>query len=71
VDSTMMDFPLTVAVIMRYGTRLFGDKEVVTCAGDEPARRRSYAAVGERTARLANALRSLGVDGDQRVATFM
>jgi fatty-acyl-CoA synthase len=71
VDSTMMDFPLTVPAILRYGTRLFGDKEVVTCAGDEPARRRSYAAVGERAARLANALRSLGVDGDKRVATFM
>jgi len=71
MESTMMDFPLTVPTIMRYGTTLFGDKEVVTCAGDEPARRRSYAAVGERAARLANALRSLGVDADQRVGTFM
>ena len=56
MDSTMMDFPLTVTAILRYGTGLFGDKEVVTCAGDEPTRRRSYAAVGERAARLANAL---------------
>ncbi len=71
MDSTMMDFQLTVSAIMRYGTTAFGDKEVVTCAGDEPARRRTYAGVGERTARLANALRSLGVDGDQRVGTFM
>jgi len=71
MDSTMMDFPLTVTTIMRYGTTVFGDKEIVTCAGDEPARRRSYAAVGERAARLANALRSLGVDSDQRVGTFM
>ena len=71
MESTMMDFQLTVSAIMRYGTTVFGDKEVVTCAGDEPSRRRTYAAVGERTARLANALRSLGVDGDQRVATFM
>src|SRR5579871_6358679 len=69
--STMMDFPLTITTIMRYGTTVFGGKEVVTCAGEEPARRRSYAAVGERAARLANALRSLGVDGDQRVGTFM
>ena len=71
MESTMMDFQLTVSAIMRYGTTVFGDKEVVTCAGDEPSRRRTYAAVGERTARLANALRSLGVDGDQRVGTFM
>ena len=71
MESTMMDFQLTVSAIMRYGTTVFGDKEVVTCAGDQPSRRRTYAAVGERTARLANALRSLGVDGDQRVGTFM
>src|SRR6202046_1287636 len=71
MDSTMMDYPLTITTVMRYGTTVFGDKEVVTCAGDEPARRRSYAAVGERAARLANALRSLGVDADQRVGTFM
>jgi fatty-acyl-CoA synthase len=67
----MMDFPLTVTSIMRYGTTVFGDKQVVTCAGGEPSRRRTYAEVGERVARLANALRALGVDGDQRVGTFM
>src|SRR6201986_2372480 len=67
----MMDIRLTVTSILRYGTTAFADKEVVTCAGDAPARRRTYAAVGERVARLANALRSLGVDGDQRVGTFM
>ncbi|TVZ01646.1 fatty acid--CoA ligase [Trebonia kvetii] len=71
MDSTMMDFPLTITTVMRYGTTVFGGKEVVTCAGDQPARRRSYAAVGERAARLAGALRSLGVDADQRVGTFM
>jgi fatty-acyl-CoA synthase len=71
VDSTMMDFPLTITAIMRYGAKVFGGKEVVTCTGAGTVRRRGYADVGERTARLANALRSLGVDGDQRVGTFM
>jgi fatty-acyl-CoA synthase len=71
VDSTMMDTPLTVTSIMRYGTTAFGTREVITCAGEAPPRRRDYATVGERAARLANALRSLGVDADQRVATFM
>jgi fatty-acyl-CoA synthase len=71
MDSTMMDYPLTITTILRYGTTIFSDKEVVTCAGDEPPRRRSYADVGTRAARLANALRALGVDGDQRVGTFM
>jgi fatty-acyl-CoA synthase len=68
--STMMDIPLTVTSIMRYGTSVFGDREVVTCTADG-TRRRSYAEVGRRAARLANALRDLGVDADQRVATFM
>jgi fatty-acyl-CoA synthase len=71
VDSTMMDIPLTITSILQYGTTAFGNKEVVTCAGDAPSRRSSYAALGERAARLANALRSLGVDADQRVGTFM
>src|SRR5258708_17615953 len=57
---------------MRYGTTVFGDKEVATCTGPQATtRRRSYAEAGERVARLAGALRHLGVDGDQRVGTFM
>jgi fatty-acyl-CoA synthase len=71
VDSTMMDIPLTVTSILRYGTTIYGDKEVITCAAEAQTRRRTYAVVGERAARLANALRSLGVDADQRVGTFM
>jgi fatty-acyl-CoA synthase len=70
VRSTMMDVPLTIASIMRYGTSVFGDREVVTWTGDG-TRRRSYAEAGRRSARLANALRRLGVDGDQRVGTYM
>ena len=68
--STMMDIPLTVASIMRYGTSIFGDREVVTCT-EASTRRRTYAEAGRRAARLANALRRLGVDADQRVGTFM
>jgi fatty-acyl-CoA synthase len=70
VRSTMMDVPLTVTGIMQYGTRLYGGREVVTCTGDG-TRRQTYASTGARAARLAGALRALGVDGDQRVATLM
>jgi fatty-acyl-CoA synthase len=70
VRSTMMDIPLTITSIMRYGTSIFGDREVVTCTEDG-SRRRTYAEAGRRAARLANALRRLGVDADQRVGTFM
>jgi fatty-acyl-CoA synthase len=68
--STMQDFPLTVTSIMKYGTGVFGSAQVATYTGDG-MRRTSYAALGQRAARLAHALRALGVTGDQRVATFM
>jgi fatty-acyl-CoA synthase len=70
VQSTMMDVPLTVTAIMRYGTSAYADREVVTWTGSG-TRRQSYSVTGARAARLANALRHLGVDGDQRVATLM
>jgi fatty-acyl-CoA synthase len=70
VRSTMMDIPLTVTRIMQYGSAAYGDREVVTYAADG-LRRQTYAETGARAAKLANALRSLGVDGDQRVATLM
>jgi len=70
VHSTMMDVPLSVTRIMQYGCAVYGDREVVTYAADG-LRRQTYAETGVRAARLANALRSLGVDGDQRVATLM
>ena len=68
--STMMDVPLTVTGLMRYGTTVYGDSEVVTCTTDG-VRRQSYAQTGARAAQLAGALRRLGVDGDQRVATLL
>ena len=68
--STMMDVPLTVTAIMRHGTHAYPDAEVVTLT-DSGTRRQTYAETGLRAAKLANALRSLGVDGDQRVATLM
>jgi fatty-acyl-CoA synthase len=69
VWSTMQDYPLTISSIRRYGTEVFGDSEVATFTGDG-VRRLSYAELGRRAARLAGALRGLGVEGDQRVATF-
>ncbi|WP_445548603.1 long-chain fatty acid--CoA ligase [Frankia sp. CiP1_Cm_nod2] len=68
--STMQDFPLTVRSIVAHGTSVHGDHGARTVL--EPGRvgRVTYAETGARAARLAGALRRLGVVGDQRVATF-
>jgi fatty-acyl-CoA synthase len=66
----MQDFPLTIAAIMRHGCGVHGARTVTTATGDG-YRRSTYRELGQEVARLANALRRLGVDGDQRVATFM
>jgi fatty-acyl-CoA synthase len=68
--ATMMDTPLTISTILRYGTTAYAGREVVT-ATPSGVRRRTYGELGDRAARLASALRGLGIDGDQRVATLM
>ncbi|HEY2286608.1 MAG TPA: long-chain fatty acid--CoA ligase [Streptosporangiaceae bacterium] len=68
--ATMMDTPLTISTILRYGSTAYAGREVVTKTADG-VRRRTYGELGGRAARLAGALRGLGVDGDQRVATLM
>ncbi|MBX7435064.1 long-chain fatty acid--CoA ligase [Mycobacterium sp. Y57] len=71
MHSTMQDFPLTISAILRYATAVHGDRTVTTAMGAGEYRHATYAEVGKRAARLAGALRRLGVDGDERVATFM
>jgi fatty-acyl-CoA synthase len=70
MQSTMQNSPLTVAEILRYAVSVHGDRTVTTATG-EGFRHASYREVGQQAARLANALRRIGIDGDQRVATFM
>jgi fatty-acyl-CoA synthase len=66
----MQQTPLLITQILRYGTTVHRDQEVVTWTGDTP-RRSTYAELGADCRRLANALRRLGIDGDQRIASFM
>jgi fatty-acyl-CoA synthase len=70
MKSTMQPVPLLISQILRYGTTVHAASEVITWTGAEP-RRSTYGDLGRDCARLAHALRSLGVDADQRVATFM
>ena len=68
--STMQETPLLITRILDFGTGVHGSQEVVTWTADGP-RRSTYAQVGADCRRLANVLRRLGVDGDQRVGSFM
>src|ERR1700739_694385 len=70
MDSTMQDFPLTITAVMRHGCGVHGPRTVTTATGDG-YRHTSYRELGQQAGQLANALRRLGVTGDQRVATFM
>jgi fatty-acyl-CoA synthase len=67
--STMQEVPLTIGAILRHGTEVHGDGRVITATPDG-SREETYADMGRRAARLANALRGLGISGDQRVGTF-
>ncbi|WP_410665696.1 long-chain fatty acid--CoA ligase [Amycolatopsis sp. lyj-84] len=68
--STMQDGQLSLGRLLRHGTTVHSESEVITWTGSE-ARRETYGELGKHAARLANALRSLGITGDQRVGTFM
>ncbi|MGQ0836954.1 long-chain fatty acid--CoA ligase [Actinokineospora sp.] len=68
--STMQDGQLTIGTLLRHGSTVHATSEVKTWTGTD-ARRSTFAEIGTGSARLANALRGLGVTGDQRVATFM
>jgi fatty-acyl-CoA synthase len=68
--STMQSFPLTISAILRHGSGVHGARRVTTATGSG-YRDCTYAQLGQQAAQLANALRRVGVTGDQRVATFM
>ena len=68
--STMQEVPLLISRVLEHGARLHPRAEVVTWTAGG-ARRTTFAELGDDCRRLANALRRLGIDADQRVGTFM
>ena len=63
------DHPLTLQHILRRMRRMYGDSEVVTLT-DDGTTRASYGEVCDRIDRLCGALRALGIQDGDRVATF-
>jgi acyl-CoA synthetase (AMP-forming)/AMP-acid ligase II len=70
MDGLMMDYPLTLAPILRRAESLFGHKEVVTRRPDKSFHRCTYADVARRAKQLAVALQGLGLTRGDRVATL-
>jgi fatty-acyl-CoA synthase len=68
--STMQDGQLLLSRLVKHGASVHSSSTVSTWTGKD-SRVLTYGEVGAQSARLANALRSLGVTGDQRVGTFM
>ncbi|WP_029107884.1 long-chain fatty acid--CoA ligase [Mycobacterium sp. URHD0025] len=71
MKSTMQNWPLTITAILRHACGINGDRTVTTACGQGRYRTISYRELGGQSAQLAHALRGLGIDGDQRVGTFM
>ncbi|MFY9929400.1 MAG: long-chain fatty acid--CoA ligase, partial [Streptosporangiaceae bacterium] len=56
---------------LRHGATWHGGREVVTAEDEQTTSRVSYEQIGAGAAQLAHALRQLGVDGDDRVGTYL
>jgi fatty-acyl-CoA synthase len=66
----MQNWPLTVDRILDHAKAWHGDREVVSRSVEGPIVRTTYAGIHERAKRLSNALRGLGVQTGDRVATL-
>ena len=70
MEGLMMDFPLTLDVILRRAETIYGDREIVTRLPDKSWHRYGYADMTQRAKRLSVALQGLGVQRGDRVATL-
>jgi fatty-acyl-CoA synthase len=61
---------LLVSSLLEHACRSHPDQEIVSCTAEGPVQRSTYAGIGRRARRMANALTALGVQPGQRVATL-
>src|SRR6185295_17300686 len=62
-------FPLTIRMILEHGRKVHGDSRVFTYDGSD-VEQATFAEIGARAGRLANALARLGVRPGDRVGTL-
>jgi fatty-acyl-CoA synthase len=70
MNGQMMDYQLTLPTILRRSEQYFGRKEIVTRMPDRSFHRTTYAETCRRARALAVALKDLGFDRGDRVATL-
>src|SRR5687768_18178493 len=71
MQSTMMQFPLTLAHLLARAGKLFPRSEIVSRLPDRRLHRHSYRDFHRRAHALAGALQRLGLERGDRVATLM
>ena len=70
IPSTMQDFPLTIAAVLRHGRTVYADAECVTWTEDGP-RRATYGTIADNAGRLGARARAARRQPGDRVGTFM
>jgi fatty-acyl-CoA synthase len=65
-----MDRPLLISGLIHYAAEYHGDTEIVTRTVEGPVHRYTYAEAEARAKQLANAMKRLGIDMSDRVATI-
>ncbi len=70
MNGLMMDFPLTLNVILRRAETIHSQAEIVTKCGNHTWHRYTYADMARRARQLALALDKLGIGPGDRVATI-
>lgn len=70
MNGLMMDYQLTLPAMMRRAEQLYPNKEIVTRLPDRSLHRYTYADFVSRAKKLAVALKKLGIQSGERVATL-
>jgi fatty-acyl-CoA synthase len=70
VDGLMMDFQLTIPHLLKRAETFYGRGEIVSRQADKTFHRTTYAETMARAKQLATALRKLGLERGDRVATL-
>lgn len=70
MQSTMMDFPLTLVHLLERAGKLFPKEEIVTRLPDKSLQRYTFGDFHRRSRQLASALQKAGLQKGDRVATL-